>query len=264
MFSSLHDLWAYRGFIYASVVREFSMRYRNSLLGATWSILNPLAMMLVYTLIFSHVMQARLPGVQSADAYSIFLMCGLLPWSLFAEIISKGPSLFLEQANLLKKIQFPRLALLIIAISNSLIHFGITFSLFLLYLALTNQFPGVLIVSVLPIFILQLCLAASLCLILAILNVFFRDIAQITNIVLQFSFWLTPIVYAQSMVPAQFQSYLKLNPLGPIFEAYHNIFIGQSGPQWDTLLSPAILCIVLMICSVMLYQKHGADIVDEL
>ena len=117
----------------SSVKREFQLRYRNSLLGASWTILNPLAMILVYTLIFSQVMQTRLPGTDTPYAYGIFLMSGLLPWGLFTEIVSRGPTLFLDQANLLKKIHFPKMALLVIAVVNSLVNFGITFGLFLLF-----------------------------------------------------------------------------------------------------------------------------------
>ena len=248
----------------SSVKREFQLRYRNSLLGASWTILNPLAMILVYTLIFSQVMQTRLPGTDTPYAYGIFLMSGLLPWGLFTEIVSRGPTLFLDQANLLKKIHFPKMALLVIAVVNSLVNFGITFGLFLLFLILIGQFPGWAVIGMLPVLLLQICLAASACLILAILNVFFKDVAPLTTIVLQFGFWLTPIVYAQSMVPEQYQSFLALNLLSEIFEAYHTIFIDQTIPSWGTLWSPSLFCIALVILATRLFKKHSADMVDEL
>ncbi|MBU3588099.1 ABC transporter permease [Polynucleobacter sp. 31A-FELB] len=264
MSTSFSRLWAYRGFIVSSVKREFQLRYQNSILGASWTILNPLAMMLVYTLIFSQVMQARLPGADTPYAYSIFLISGLLPWGLLTDIVSRGPTLFLDQANLLKKIHFPKIALLVIAVANSLINFGIIFGLFLLFLLLSGQFPGWIILWVLPILLLQICFAASLCLILAILNVFFRDVAPLTNIALQFGFWLTPILYAQSMVPAQYQQYLALNPLSHIFESYHAIFLAHEAPNWGALLAPVILCGILIVIATRLFNKHAAEMVDEL
>lgn len=248
----------------ASIKREFQLRYRNSLLGAGWTILNPLAMMLVYTLIFSQVMQARLPGADTPYAYSIFLISGLLPWGLFTDIVSRGPTLFVDQANLLKKIHFPKLALLIIAVANSLINFGIIFGLFLLFLIISGQFPGWIIFSMLPVLLLQICLASSLCLVLAILNVFFRDVALLTNIALQFGFWLTPIVYAQSMVPERYQGYLAFNPLSHVFEAYHTIFIGHEFPNWGTLVVPCVLCVFLTWWAIKLFKKHSGQMVDEL
>lgn len=258
------SLMLYRGFIAASVKREFQLRYRNSLLGASWAILNPLAMMLVYTVIFSQVMQARLPGANTPYAYSIFLMCGLLPWGLLTDIVSRGPSLFLDQANLIKKMQFPKLALLLIAVASSIINFAIIFSLFLLFLILSGQFPGWIILTMLPVLVLQITLAASLCLLLAVLNVFFRDVAPLTTIALQFGFWLTPIVYSIQMVPPRYQAYLALNPFTAIFEAYHAIFIGQHAPQWSSLLGVGLLTLILLALAAYLFQKRSPEMVDEL
>ena len=90
MLGMLRALWAYRGFILGSVKREFQSKYRNSLLGAAWTVLNPLAMIVVYTVVFAKVMHARLPGVDSSFAYSIHLCAGVLPWGMFVEIVSRG------------------------------------------------------------------------------------------------------------------------------------------------------------------------------
>ena len=111
MLGMLKVLWDYRGFILGSVKREFQPKYRNSLLGAAWTVLNPLAMIVVYTVIFSRVMHARLPGVDSTFAYSIHLCAGVLPWGMFVEIVSNGQNTFVNNANLLKKLSFPRLCL---------------------------------------------------------------------------------------------------------------------------------------------------------
>ena len=111
MNSMLKALWTYRGFILGSVKREFQSKYSNSLLGAAWNVLNPLAMIVVYTMIFSQVMKARLAGVNSTFAYSIYLCAGILTWGLFAEITSRALNVFIENANLLKKLSFPRLCL---------------------------------------------------------------------------------------------------------------------------------------------------------
>ena len=121
----LRGLWAYRGFVLGSVKREFQSKYVNAMLGAVWSVLSPLAMILVYTVIFSEVMRAKLPGNDSGAAYSIYLCAGILTWGLFAEIVARGQNMFLEQANLIKKISFPRICLPIIVVMNALVNFGI-------------------------------------------------------------------------------------------------------------------------------------------
>ena len=264
MSSLFSRLWAYRGFIYASVAREFSLRYRNSLLGASWTIINPLAMMLVYTLVFSHVMQVRLPGTDTPFAYSIFLMCGLLPWGLFTDIVSRGPTLFIDQANLLKKIQFPKMALVIIALINSLLNFFIIYALFIVFLIACGQFPGWMFFALVPILILQIWIGAALLVILALLNVFFRDVAPLTNIGLQFGFWLTPIVYAPSMIPLAYREYAFFNPLSALFDAYHQIVVYQHSPDWGRLVPALLLAMVLTVIAVRLFSRHSQEMVDEL
>lgn len=105
--TQIKAIWSYRGFIWGSVQREFQSRYRNSLLGSFWAILTPLATILIYTLIFSRLMQVRLPGMNDTLAYSIYLCAGILTWGLFAEIIGRCQTVFLENANMIKKLTFP-------------------------------------------------------------------------------------------------------------------------------------------------------------
>jgi lipopolysaccharide transport system permease protein len=113
-------LWAYRGFILGSVRREFQSRYQNSVLGAAWAVLNPLAMIVVYTVIFSQVMRARLPGAETSSfAYSIYLCAGVLTWGLFAEITSRAQTVFIDNAGLLKKLSFPRMSLPVTVVTNA-------------------------------------------------------------------------------------------------------------------------------------------------
>lgn len=107
-------IYRYRGFIFGSVKREFQVRYKTSMLGAAWLILQPLSLILVYTLIFSEIMQAKLPNVTGAFAYSIYLCSGVLTWGLFAEILGRSVSVFLEHANMLKKLNFLEYACLLL------------------------------------------------------------------------------------------------------------------------------------------------------
>ena len=107
MTSMLRSIWAYRGFVLGSVKREFQSKYRNSLLGMGWSVINTLAMIVVYTVIFSQVMKAKLPGLDTTFAYSIYLCSGVLTWGLFSEMMTRSQNLFLDNSNLLKKINFP-------------------------------------------------------------------------------------------------------------------------------------------------------------
>ena len=136
------SLRSYRGFILGSVKREFQSRYRNSLFGALWTVLNPLSMIVVYTVIFSQIMRARLPGVDDGLAYSVYLCAGLLTWGLFSEITLRSQSMFLENANLLKKISFPRICLPVIVLCNAGINFAIILALFFGFLLISGRLPG--------------------------------------------------------------------------------------------------------------------------
>ena len=264
MRTSWSRVWAYRGFILDSVEREFVLRYRNSMLGMGWAIINPLAMILIYTLVFSRVMHVRLGGAQTPFSYSIFLMAGLLPWGLFTEILNRGQALCLDNANLLKKVYFPKLALLVIIVLSSLLNFIIVFALYLIFLIAINQFPYEQFWAFFLILLLQLWFASTLALILGILNVFFRDIGQIFSIGLQFWFWLTPIVYAIDVLPPDYQALLQLNPMVPIIEAYQDIFLRLQLPQWHSLLPVVILCALLTLIAGRLYRRRAFEMVDEL
>ena len=140
-------VYANRDFIFASIRREFELKYRNSLLGALWTVLNPLAMIVIYTLVFSKIMQARLPGLEGAYAYSIYLCAGILFWGVFSEIALRAQGVFLEQAHLLKKINFPRLCLPAIVVGSGLINFLIIFALFLVVLVLVDALPGMRVIG---------------------------------------------------------------------------------------------------------------------
>lgn len=260
----LRALWAYRGFIYGSVKREFQLKYRNSLLGAVWTVLNPLAMIVVYTVIFAEVMHAKLPGVDSSIAFSIYLCAGLLTWGLFSEIAGRGLNIFIDNANMLKKISFPRISLPLINMLNSLVNFAIVFGIFLVFLLMTGLWPGVASIAFLPVLFTQLVLSIGLAVIIGVLNVFFRDVGHFFGIFIQFWFWLTPIVYPASILPEGIKPLLVFNPMYPLAYAYQGIFVNGQWPQWSTLIYPLILGLVLCLGGLHLFRRYAGEMVDEL
>jgi len=260
----LRTIWAYRGFILGSVQREFQIKYRNSLLGAAWNIINPLAMIVVYTVIFAQVMRAKLPGVDSTFAYSIYLCAGVLTWGLFAEMVGRSQTMFLDNANLLKKISFPRITLPIIVVASAGLNFSIVFGLFLAFLVVSGNFPGWLVLAVLPVLALQMAFAMGLGMVLGVLNVFFRDVGQFFGIFLQFWFWLTPIVYPASILPETIKPFLVINPMASIMTAYQGILVNHQWPQWSSLWPTAVLASLLCLLGLHLFKKNVGEMVDEL
>jgi lipopolysaccharide transport system permease protein len=260
----LRGLWAYRGFVLGSVKREFQSKYTNAMLGALWSLLSPLAMILVYTVIFAEVMRTRLPGAESGFAYSIYLCAGILTWGLFAEIVGRAQTMFIEQANLLKKISFPRICLPLIVVLNGLVNFGIIFGLFLVFLLATGNFPGLVFFAILPVLVLQVLFAIGLGLVAGVLNVFFRDVGQFVTIALQFWFWLTPIVYPASILPEGAREALSWNPMVPVIGSYQSIFVSGQAPDWAALAPVAVLALLLCVFGMRLFRKRSGEMVDEL
>lgn len=260
----LKALWAYRGFILGSVKREFQSKYRNSLLGAAWTVLNPLAMIVVYTVIFAQVMRAKLPGVDSTFAYSIYLCAGVLTWGLFAEITGRAQNTFLDNANLLKKLSFPRLCLPVVVVANAGLNFAIVFGLFTLFLLVSGNFPGMAYFAVLPLLAILAAFAIGLGMTLGVLNVFFRDVGQLFGIVIQFWFWLTPVVYASSILPAGVQKIMSFNPMAPLMAGFQGALVSGQWPHWVSLIYPTVLAALLCLLGMRLFRKHAGDMVDEL
>jgi len=264
MLNIFKSLWAYRGFILGSVKREFQSKYRNSLLGAAWTVLNPLSMIFVYTVIFSQLMHSKLPGVDSTFAYSIYLCAGVLTWGLFAEIVTRAQNTFLEHANLLKKLSFPRLCLPVTVVANALLNFSIVFGLFTLFLVITGHFPGLVYFTLIPVLAILVIFAIGLGISLGVLNVFFRDIGQFFGIVIQFWFWFTPVIYPVTILPEYVRSLMNYNPMTNLIGAFQAVLVTGQWPAWQGLLPITILAIAMCALGIHLFRKHAGDMVDEL
>ncbi|GAB4332642.1 MAG: ABC transporter permease [Desulfobulbaceae bacterium] len=257
-------LWHYRGFVWSMVAREFRSRYLGSLLGSLWAVLNPLAMIFIYTVIFSRVMRAKLPGIDDSMAYGLFVCAGLLPWLYFVELLSRFPNIFIEQAALLKKVSFPRITLPVIALCSATINFLIIFSLFLAFLLFTGRFPGWVVLGYLPLLLAQQMFVVGLGVMLGSVNVFFRDIGQFINVVLQFWFWFTPIVYALAMVPEKAQHLLRFNPMTALVEAYQKIILYGAWPDLAAFAPHFLGGTLALAGGFLVFHRLADEMVDEL
>jgi lipopolysaccharide transport system permease protein len=261
----LRALWGYRGFVWSSVLREFNGKYRESLLGGVWSVVHPLTMIVIYTVIFGQLMHPTLPGhEQTPFAFSIYLCAGVITWGLFAEMLGRLNTVFIENGNLIKKSSFPRICLPAIVTLSSLINFAIIFALYLAFLAIIGHWPGWVLLAVLPLLALQLLFTLGLGIFLGTLNVFFRDVGQLTGVVLQFWFWLTPIVYTLPALPEGADQWLRYNPLLPLTLAYQFLFLEQRMPDFSTLLPLALLTLFFLLLGAWFFLRRVGELVDEL
>lgn len=260
----LTALWNYRGFILGSVKREFQAKYRNSLLGAAWTILNPLAMILVYTVIFAEVMRAKLPGVDNTFGYSIYLCAGILTWGLFAEIVGRGQNVFIDSANLLKKLSFPRLCLPVVIILSALLNFAIVFGLFTAFLIVSGNFPGDAFLALVPLLTILILFSIGLGITLGVLNVFFRDVGQFFAIFITFWFWLTPIVYPAAALSEEILDLVAWNPMAALMASFQQIFVANRWPEWESLWPVTLLALFFCATGLGLFRRHVGEMVDEL
>jgi lipopolysaccharide transport system permease protein len=208
------------------VARDVRSRYVGSLIGVFWSILNPLLQLLLYTAVFSMVLESRFPG-----PFWQYLFCALLPWMSLQESVTRSSRAFLENAILIKKVRFPLEVLPFSVVASAFVHQLLGTIVFVLVLVANQSLNLELFGFIFILFAFQLLMAFGASMIVACLNVFFRDIAQILGVLFMLLFWTTPMVYPKSIAPAPFSWLLNLNPLTHMVEAYRFVFFGQPAPS---------------------------------
>jgi len=227
-------------------------------------LINPLAQVLIYALILSNILAAKLPGIDNKYAYAIYLMAGLLAWNLFSEIVSRCLTLFIEQGNLLKKISFPRITLPTIVVGSCLLNNALLFVAMLgVFLVLGHQFSWAML-WLIPLTFIVVMLAIGIGLTLGIINVFLRDIGQAFPIFLQVWFWFTPIVYPVNIIPENYRELLRLNPMYSITDAYHQILVYGKPPLMGDIAIISIIALGLMLLSLFLFRRASPEMVDAL
>jgi lipopolysaccharide transport system permease protein len=260
----LQGAWRYRFFISSSIRTELRIKFVRSRLGGMWMILNPLAQVLIFAFILSALLSARLPGIGNRYAYAIYLMAGTLGWSLFADIVTRCLTLFIDNGNFLKKLAFPKIALPLVVTGSAVVNNALLCCAVLLIFGLLGHMPGPALLLLPLVMIVTIALALGLGLALGVLNVFMRDIGQVVPVVLQFIYWFTPVVYMADIIPARYRAWLVLNPLIPIVTAYQDILLYQRAPDWRSLGGSLLLACVLLALALLLFRKASPEMVDQL
>ncbi|MBB1074785.1 ABC transporter permease [Rhodoferax sp. 4810] len=246
--------------------QDFVDRYSGSALGALWAFIHPLVMIFIFTVIFANVMSAKLPGGSGGNYdYPIYLVSGLLPWIAFTNTITRCSTVFLEKRHLLNKIRLTLAYLPVYVVISETVTFAIAFTLFLGFLAATNQLPGAWLLFVPLIFILQQIFAFGLGLLFGVLNVFLRDVKELVTIVLTFWFWLTPLVWVPAVAPEwlqQLQDYI--NPANWFIAAYRDIFVHHHLPDINALSRLVIIAHAVLLGAWFLLKWLEKDIRDFL
>jgi len=264
MFGMLFGAWRYRYFILSSIKTELRVKFIRSQLGGLWMILNPLAQVLIFAFVLSAVLSAKLPGIANRYAYAIYLMAGILAWSLFIEIVNRCLTLFIDNGNILKKLVFPRIALPLIVTGSASVNNALLLVAILMIFAILGHLPGTALIWLPVVMVINVALALGLGLALGVLNVFIRDIGQVVPVFLQFVFWFTPIVYTVEIIPKEYRAWLILNPLIPIITGYQRALLYNRAPDWAGLGVVALMAAGLLVFALVLFRKASPEMVDQL
>lgn len=256
----LHGLWTYRELLYFLVWRDIKVRYKQTVLGVAWAIIQPLFMMIILTLFFG-----ILAKVPSGDVpYPLFSYTALLPWTLFAGSVTRASVSLVQDANLIRKVYFPRLLLPFASILSPLVDFAISFLVLIGLMFYFGYHPAVAMLW-LPLFlILELMLALGIGLWLSAINVQYRDVTHIVPFLIQLWMFASPIIYSSNFVPARFQvAYGILNPVAGIIEGFRWAILGTEPPSF--ILAPSVAIIIVVLVSGAFYfrrrEKAFADII---
>lgn len=242
--------------------KDFTEKYSGSVLGVIWSFIWPLVNIFIYTIIFAKVMGARLPGDSSTYSYGIYLVAGLVPWTLFASTVSRTSTLFVDKKHIITKIRVSLPTLPLYIVMSESITFIITLSFYIIFLIITGTQLHKTLILLPFIFLIQQIFAFALGFFIAILHVFIRDLKEVIGIVLQLWFWFTPIVYVVDIVPDYVKGYFSYNPTYMFVKAYQDIFIFGQITNFNYLIRLTVLSHLLLLISYLIFKRLEKDVRD--
>jgi len=238
----LREIWEYRELLYSFVSRDLKVRYKQTALGFLWAIIQPLFLMVVFSLFFGRLAQIPSEGIP----YPLFSFAALIPWTLFAEGLTRSTTSVLHNASIMTKVYFPRFIMPISGILSPLVDFTIAFVILLFMMVYYGYVPTIAIV-LLPLFIL-LALMTSLAvgLWLSAINVKYRDFQYTVPFLIQLWLFASPVIYPSSLVPEQFQLLYALNPMVGVIEGFRWALLGTSPPGAMILVSVGVVVLLLV------------------
>jgi len=218
---------ANRALLVSFIARDLKGRYVGSAMGVYWNIINPLVLVAVYTFVFAYVMKAKVPPGNGTDNFAVYIFCGLLPWIAFQEATLRNSTVIIDNANLVKKVNFPTEILVIYVTLASFIHELIALGLLFLLLLLLGAFPGGNALFLVAVFMGQLLLTLGFSFLFSSLTVYIRDVAHLLNSAMLVLFFATPIMYPLAIVPEGARALMGLNPVTQLVEMYRALILGD-------------------------------------
>lgn len=257
--NTLKEIYAYRHMIYSLVKRDLRGRYKGSVLGFFWTFLNPLLQLVVYTVVFSFILQTTI------EKFYLFLFVALVPWLFFSTCLSNGSSCIWAQQDMVKKIYFPREVLPIAYVTSQFVNMIFSFLVIFVVIVISGVGINIIALLYLPIIMLvEYIICLGITMISSGLTVYFRDLEYILGIISMAWMYLTPIVYSLDIVPKRFLPLFYFNPMTPIVTAYRDILYFRKIPQLDTLAQALILGLFVLIIGWYIFSKLKKRFAEEL
>ena len=256
----LRDVYMYRELLYFLTWRDIKVRYKQTLLGATWAVLQPLLTMLIFTLFFGNL--AGIGNRTGGIPYPVFAYAGLLIWTFFANAVTNSGNSLVGSANLITKIYFPRMIIPGAAVAAGLVDFAIAFVI-LIVLMIYYRLAVTWTILMLPLLIVLTTLVAlGAGLWLSALNVRYRDIRYALPFLIQLWMFASPVIYPLDMVPAKWRWVLMLNPLSGIIENFRAALFGNANIDWTALSVSAVIALSVLIYSAYSFRRMERSFAD--
>ena len=251
------ELWEHRELLGFLVLRDIKVRYKQTVLGAAWAILQPLFAMLIFTVIFGQF--AKMPSENVP--YPLFVFAGLLPWTFFSTAVTQAGQSLVNQQALLTKIYLPRVFVPAAPVGGALVDLGISFGLFAIIMLAYMQIPGwgILLLPVLVFLLLAATLGFGL--ILAALTVSYRDFRYVIPFMMQAWMYVSPVIYPMSIIPDKYRWLFALNPLSGIIDGFRAAFLNRPF-EWPTLLISSLVSVGLLILGLYFFRKTERRFAD--
>jgi lipopolysaccharide transport system permease protein len=254
----------HRGLVRSMARRDFTSRYKGSVIGPAWAIITPAVMIIIYTAIFSGIFGARFGAQGGHLRFAVYLFCGLLPWTAFSDGVQRSTTSLTDNVNLVKRVVFPTEALPVnLALSG--IAQQLIGTIVLLAGALKVEHTIRPTALLLPLLLApQFLMTAGLGWLMASLGVFIRDMPQINQLVLTTWMYLTPILYPESLIPQKYQWVVNLNPMAPLIRNYRRILLEGTAPDWKGLAVTMAFALVCFIFGYWWFQRTKKAFADIL
>jgi lipopolysaccharide transport system permease protein len=259
--AELRLLFAHRELLRNFFARDLNARYKGSVLGIVWSLLNPFLMMAVYTVAFSQVMRAQPPH---GGSYALWFMTGYLPWTFFAMSVQMGSSSLVAHSGLIQKVFFPREVLPISQALANLVNMGLAFVLLFPYAVYEEGFTLRGMAALVPVTAFLLLFAAGVGTLLSVLTVYFRDLEFLVGIGLTAWFFLTPVIYPATTIPRHLKPIFDLNPMTPFIDSFRDVFYDLHAPPMTRLAACAVLGVVTWAATYALFNRLKGRVAEEL